>query len=106
MQIKSLSIELGELQTLSATTFSYATVLHNNSGSVQAWPNIELMLSDGADKAVLRRVFAPPEYLGREHKQEQITSEGFAARSEQAVKLYFELAQINASGYHIAVFYP
>jgi hypothetical protein len=81
-------------------------VLHNNSGSVQAWPNIELMLSDGADKAVLRRVFAPPEYLGREHKQEKITSEGFAARSEQAVKLYFELAQINASGYHIAVFYP
>lgn len=106
MQIKSLSIELGELQTLSATTFSYATVLHNNSGSVQAWPNIELMLSDGADKAVLRRVFAPSEYLGQEHKQEQITSEGFAARSEQAVKLYFELAQINASGYHIAVFYP
>ena len=106
MQIKSLSIELGELQTLSASTFSYATVLHNNGPSVQAWPNIELILTDGADKALLRRVFAPRDYLGRTQGQQQNISAGFAARSEQAVKLYFELAQINASGYHIAVFYP
>jgi predicted Zn finger-like uncharacterized protein len=104
MQIKSISIELGELQTLSASAFSYATVLHNNSSSVQAWPNIELILSDGADKALLRRVFVPRDYLGPEQKQD--ISEGFAARSEQAVKLYFELDRINASGYHIAVFYP
>lgn len=102
MQIKAISIELGQLQTLSADTFSYATMLHNNSASVQAWPSIELILTDATDKIVLRRVLAPRDYLGSEADLDQ----GFAARSEHAVKLYFELARINASGYHIAVFYP
>jgi predicted Zn finger-like uncharacterized protein len=102
MQIKAISIELGELQTLSADTFSYATMLHNNSASGQAWPSIELILTDAADKTVLRRVFAPRDYLVSGSDIDQ----GFAARSEQAVKLYFELARINASGYHVAVFYP
>ena len=102
MQIKSISIELGQLQTLNASTFSYATVLHNNSSTVQAWPNIELILTDGADQAVLRRVFTPRDYLGTGFE----LNSGFAARSEQALKLYFELTRINASGYHIAVFYP
>lgn len=102
MQIKAISIELGELQTLSTDTFSYATMLHNNSASVQAWPSIELILTDAADKTVLRRVFAPRDYLDTASDIDQ----GFAARSEQAVKLYFELARINASGYHVAVFYP
>jgi hypothetical protein len=31
---------------------------------------------------------------------------GFGPRSEQAVKLSFELNQVKASGYHIAIFYP
>lgn len=102
MQIKAIGIELGQLQTLNAGTFSYATILHNNSSTVQAWPNIELILTDGADQAVLRRVFAPRDYLGARLDADP----GFAARSEQALKLYFELTRINASGYHIAVFYP
>lgn len=102
MQIKAIAIELGQLQTLNAGTFSYATVLHNNSSTVQAWPHIELILTDGADQPVLRRVFAPRDYL----EAQLDANPGFAARSEQALKLYFELTRINASGYHIAVFYP
>jgi predicted Zn finger-like uncharacterized protein len=102
MQIKAIAIELGQLQTLNAGTFSYATVLHNNSSTVQAWPHIELILTDGADQPVLRRVFTPRDYL----EAQLDANPGFAARSEQALKLYFELTRINASGYHIAVFYP
>lgn len=101
-QLDMVSIEQGELQTLSERTFSYATMLHNQSGSAQAWPSIELVLNDAADKAVLRRVIAPREYL----PPTVDLGKGFAPRSEQAVKLYFELAQLKASGYHIAVFYP
>ena len=48
------------------------------------------------------RVFTPRDYLGNGAALEQ----GFAPRSEQSVKLYFELKQLKASGYHIAVFYP
>jgi predicted Zn finger-like uncharacterized protein len=101
-QIDALAIEQGELQTLSENTFSFATALKNASNNTQAWPHIELVLDDANDKTVLRRVFAPRDYLDPEVE----IAEGFPARSEQPVKLYFELNQLKASGYHIAVFYP
>ena len=101
-QIDELVIEQGELQTLSETTFSFTTLLRNQSTTAQQWPHIELVLDDANDKAILRRVFTPRDYLGADAALEQ----GFAPRSEQSVKLYFELKQLRASGYHIAVFYP
>jgi predicted Zn finger-like uncharacterized protein len=100
--IEMISVEQGELQALGETTFSYSTLLRNQSRSAQVWPSIELILNDNYDKPVLRRVFAPKEYLPA-HSD---VSKGFPAQSEQSVKLYFELAQLKASGYHIAIFYP
>ena len=101
-QIDALSIETGELQTIGADTFSLVTLLRNQSALTQSWPYIELELTDAADKPLLRRVFAPKDYL----PQGVSPAKGFGARSEQPVRLYFELKQIKASGYHIAVFYP
>ncbi|PLY48406.1 hypothetical protein CSZ94_00190 [Janthinobacterium sp. ROICE36] len=101
-QIEALAIEQGELQTLKEQTFSYVSLLRNQSRSVQAWPSIELILNDANDKPLLRRVIAPRDYL-------PVTidvSKGFAPRSEQTIKLYFALDQLTASGYHIAIFYP
>lgn len=101
-QIEALSIEQGELQTLKEQTFSYVSLLRNQSRSVQAWPSIELILNDANDKPLLRRVIAPRDYLPATID----VSQGFAARSEQTIKLYFALDQLTASGYHIAIFYP
>lgn len=100
--IESLSIETGELQTMAPNTFSLITLLRNQSDLSQAWPHIELELTDATDKALVRRVFSPAEYL----PPGTPAAQGFGARSEQSVKLYFELKQLKASGYHIAVFYP
>jgi len=101
-QIDDLTIEQGELQTLSDTTFSFVTLLRNQSATAQAWPSIELVLDDDKDKHVLRRVFAPRDYLS----PDVAIDKGFAPHTEQTVKLYFELHDVKASGYHIAVFYP
>lgn len=101
-QIDSLSIETGELQSLGANAFTLSTLLRNQSDLTQAWPNIELALTDGNDKTLLRRVVVPAEYLPKG----TVAAKGFAARSEQAVKLTFEVKQIKASGYRIAIFYP
>jgi predicted Zn finger-like uncharacterized protein len=101
-QIDDLSIEQGELQTLSETTFSFTTLLRNQGATAQAWPHIELVLDDANDKRILRRVFAPRDYLGADATLDK----GFAPHTEQSVKLYFELNELKASGYHIAVFYP
>jgi hypothetical protein len=101
-QIDNLAIETGELQTLGATAYSLTTQLRNNGDLVQAWPSIELALTDANDKPLLRRVFKPAEYLAPGAR----TGTGFAPRAEQPIKLYFELDQLKPSGYHIAIFYP
>lgn len=101
-QIDTLSVETGELQTIASNTFLFATVLRNDSTLVQAWPHIELALTDTADKALVRRVITPAEYLPPRTDMRR----GFAAKTEQPVKVYFQLTGVNAAGYHIAIFYP
>jgi predicted Zn finger-like uncharacterized protein len=101
-QVENLAIEQGELTTLGADTYSLNTLLRNQGSLVQAWPSIQLELTDAGDKPVLRRVFGPADYL----PQGVSAAAGFAARSEQPVRLNFTLAELKPSGYHIAVFYP
>ena len=101
-QIDNLAIEDGELTTLGPDTYLLNTLLRNQGSLVQAWPSIELELTDANNKAVLRRVFTPAEYL----PQGVPAGAGFGARSEQPVKLHFALADLKPSGYHIFIFYP
>lgn len=101
-QIDTLSVETGELQSLGGNAFSYTTLLRNPGSLAQAWPHMELTLTDANDQPLVRRVFTPAQYL----PPGVAAAKGFAPRSEQQVKLFFELNQIKASGYHIAIFYP
>lgn len=101
-QIEALVLDTGELQSLGANKFQLTTLLRNEDTLTQAWPYLELELTDGADKALVRRVFTPAQYLPPGVAQ----AKGFAGRSEQPVKIVFELKQLKASGFHIAVFYP
>ncbi|WP_295996058.1 DUF3426 domain-containing protein, partial [Rugamonas sp.] len=107
-QIDDLNIEPGELQTVAENTYAFTTLLRNSGAITQTWPHIELVLNDNADKPVLRRVFAPRDYLSApaDSTPAALAAQGFAPHSEQSVKLYFEIVQLKASGYHIAVFYP
>lgn len=100
--IDNLAIETGELQTLGPDTYVLTTLLRNQGGSAQAWPAIELALTDANDKPLVRRVFTPAEYL----PHGVAAAAGFGPHAEQPVKLYFKLDQLKPSGYHIAVFYP
>lgn len=102
MQADALSVETGQLEPVAGTIFSYTTLLRNSSKSVQAWPYLELALTDAEDRQLVRRVLAPRDYLPAGAD----LAKGFAARTEQPVKIYFELKDVKASGYRIAVFYP
>lgn len=103
-QIDQVSIESSELQTLAndKDTFVLTTLLRNYSSTSQEWPHIELTLNDINEKALLRRVFTPTDYL---HNSEDVRL-GFSANSERSVKLSFELSQLKASGYRVYLFYP
>jgi predicted Zn finger-like uncharacterized protein len=100
-QVENLAIETGELSTLGVDTYSLNTLLRNQGSLVQAWPSIQLELTDANDKPVLRRVFGPAEYL----PQGVSAAAGFAARSEQPVRLNFALTDLKPSGYHMIIFY-
>lgn len=103
-QIEAVSIESSELQTLAAdaSTFALTVLLRNHGATDQAWPGIELTLNDASEKPVARRVFLPREYL----TPPLDVNKGLGARSEQVIRLYFELTQLKASGYRVYLFYP
>ncbi|MFZ6842827.1 DUF3426 domain-containing protein [Undibacterium sp. RuTC16W] len=103
-QIDQISIESNELQALSAArnVFTLAVQLQNKGSLTQEWPMLELVLNDAKDKPVLRKVFVPSDYLNNKND----LPKGFSPSSEQSVKLYFELSDIKAAGYHVSIFYP
>ena len=101
-QIDAITIESSELQSLTAkNTFLLSTLLRNRSQTAQSWPNIELTLNDAGDKVIARRVFVPRDYLPRGLEP----SQGLVPASEQQLRVYFELADLKASGYRVYLFY-
>lgn len=102
-RIDDLVIETGELTTLGGGAYAFTTLLRNQGATVQAWPSLELSLTDANDKPLVRRVFAPRDYLGTASSP---AAAGLAPRVEQAIKLHFRVDDLQPSGYHIAVFYP
>ena len=101
-QIDNLVIETGELTTLGGGAYAFTTQLRNQGAVAQAWPSLELSLTDANDKPLVRRVFTPRDYLAAGTP----TASGLAPRVEQAIKLHFRVDDLQPSGYHIAVFYP
>lgn len=78
-----------------------ATIL-NKAEFAQAWPHLELTITDRFDIAVARRVLKPAEWLPPLLAQQP----AFEAHSEVSANLTLELDQLAASGYRLYVFYP
>ena len=74
--------------------------LRNRAPFAQPWPQLEITLTDMADQALVRRVFAPAEYLPAD------AARFFAANFEQAIHLGLEAPGVPAAGYRLYVFYP
>ncbi|MBP0598465.1 zinc-ribbon domain-containing protein [Herbaspirillum sp. LeCh32-8] len=106
-EIERLTLESNELQVVPPNQNIYALslVLRNRSTSAQAWPHVELTLNNDDEKAVVRRVFRPREYLPSPQASQMIDA-GIAGESEQQLKLTFELNDALVSGYRIYLFYP
>lgn len=78
-----------------------AATLKNRAPFVQAYPHLELTLTDTRDQPLARRVFAPADYLA-----ENAVKAGFAANGEIAVSLWLDAASVAATGYRLYLFYP
>ena len=102
--VELVSIEQSDLQTDTArdNLLVLNAVLRNRAGYEQAYPSLELSLTDTSDTAIARKVFAPEEFLpdGMAAKQP------FKGKSDVAIRLWIEANEINAAGYRLYVFYP
>ena len=75
--------------------------LINGADFPQAYPSLELTLTDLYGKAVLRRVLSPEEYL-----PESVSKDGgLQASGEATLRIMFEARSIKATGYRIYVAY-
>lgn len=79
-----------------------AATLKNRAPFVQEYPHLEVTLTDTRDQPMLRRVFAPAEYLAEGAN----VRAGFAANGDLAVNLWLDAGDIGASGYRLYLFYP
>lgn len=97
-----VSIETSDLQSDNARgLFVLQATLKNSAAYPQAWPALELSLTDTNDSVVSRRVMYAAEYL-----PPGTTSDSFPANGEVAVQLWIEARDIGASGYRLYIFYP
>jgi predicted Zn finger-like uncharacterized protein len=103
-RIEMMSIEASDLQadTTNPNIMVLSATLKNRAIFDQQLPLLELTLTDAQDQAVVRRVLAPQDYIGKNAN----VAAGFAANSEIAIKVYIEGSQVKATGYRLYLFYP
>lgn len=103
-QAESMSIESSELESDSAQSnlITLHALLHNLAPYAQAYPNLELTLTDMQDAAIARRVFKPSDYL----KASDDMQKGLAANRELALAIRLDTTDLKPAGYRLFLFYP
>ena len=99
-----MSIETSELEAdpAQASVIALNALLRNHAPYTQAYPDLELTLTDTQDKPLARRTFHPAEYL----KSDADEKDGLASNRELSVKLNLDTTDIKPSGYRLFLFYP
>ena len=99
-----IKLESSDLQADAdhANTVILSASLRNLAPYTQAYPHLELTLTDANNQPLARRHFAPKEYLPKDAKVDR----GMPSNEEVAVKLSLQLVGLNAVGYKLFVYYP
>ncbi|MDD2741749.1 MAG: DUF3426 domain-containing protein [Rhodocyclaceae bacterium] len=97
-----LTIETSDLQSDNARglLILHAT-LRNRAAHDQAWPALELSLTDTQDTVLARRILTIDDY-----RPPDTNSPAFPALAEQSVRLAIDAKEIGAAGYRLYLFYP
>lgn len=84
------------------TRIQVSLLIANEAGYAEAYPHIELTLTDTDDVPLARRIFTPAEYLNLPAK----AAAGIKPGSEASVDLLLDIGNLAATGYRVLVFYP
>jgi predicted Zn finger-like uncharacterized protein len=99
MSIESSDLEANPTQP---NIISLNVQLRNHATFTQAFPNLELTLTDSQDKPLAIRTFRPVEYLKKDDDEKQ----GLAGNHELSVKLNLDTTDLKPAGYRLLLFYP
>lgn len=97
-----MSIETSDLHPDADGRLTLSATLRNRAPFAQEYPSLELTLTDTADRALVRRVLAPADYL----PPRLLPDTGLAAGKEVPVDLAIEVTEVAAAGYRLYLFYP
>lgn len=101
-QSELVSIEASDLQADNARgLFVLNAVLRNRAPYPQAWPALELTLTDASDVPLARRVMTVADYL-----PPGTAAASFPANLEIPVRLWVDAKEVGAAGYRLFIFYP
>ncbi len=99
-----ISIEASDLHPRGGRegSFELAGTLRNRADFAQAYPYLEVTLTDVFNRALVRKVLPPEEWLPETLK----ASPAFAPTADLAFTVYFDALDQPASGYKLYAFYP
>ncbi len=79
----------------------FSSLLINNANYVQAYPNVELTLTDTAEQPVLRKLINPGDYLTTNTN----VAAGIGSREEVRINLAINVKDIAVAGYRVLLVY-
>lgn len=97
-----IGIEASDLRPAKEGLLKLSATLRNRAAYPQAWPNLELTLTDTDDKPLARRVFTPGDFLPAKTD----ANAGFAANGDLPISLILDTSPLSPAGYRLYVFYP
>ena len=80
---------------------NFSSLLINNARHAQAYPNIELTLTDTDDKPVLRKLVPPQDYLDSDVN----IADGMSANEEVRINLAINVQNLSVAGYRVLLTY-
>jgi predicted Zn finger-like uncharacterized protein len=101
---EQLFIEASDLQLLDPAHPSevlLTATIRNRAPLVQAFPMLDLTLTDQTNQTAARKVFAPEEYLDRSVDR----SQGLGANQEVSLRLYLDTGNVRPAGYRLYLFF-
>ena len=103
-KVALVGIEASDLHpdTTQKGRLTLTATLKNRAPFVQQFPHLELTLTDTTDKAIVRKVLAPADYLPRN----SAIDKGMTPNADLAVSITLDAGDLPASGYRLYIFYP
>lgn len=103
-KVAMVGIEASDLHpdTAQKGRLALTATLKNRAPFSQQFPHLELTLTDTADKAIVRKVLPPADYL----PGTVAITNGMVPNADVAVSLTLDAGELPASGYRLYLFYP